>query len=147
MRFRKAFLARRSASVIASALLPLCGATVEAQPFDQFIGSGDSAINSGWYFTHTYNTNATVQAVYNASRAAGGGYATTPGGRMNSTILASLFGQTAIPVGEPGGTNYAAGGATNVPYAGSTTLAPTTVSQSRPISRTSTAASIQTRCT
>jgi outer membrane lipase/esterase len=129
VRFRKALLARRSTGVIAAALLPLCGAAVEAQPFNQFIGFGDSAIDSGWYFTHTYNTNATVQALYNASRAAGGGYPTTPGGRMNSTILASLFGQTAIPVGEPGGTNYAAGGATNVPYAGSTTLAPTTVSQ------------------
>ena len=31
---------------------------------------------------------------------------------MNSTLLAQDFGLTAIPVGEPGGTNYAASGAT-----------------------------------
>ena len=43
--------------------------------------------------------------------------ATTIGGLMNSQMLASLLGLTAIPVGEPGGTNYAAGGAANVAYA------------------------------
>jgi outer membrane lipase/esterase len=128
VQFRGALFARSSASLIAAALLPFCGAA-EAQQLNQFIGFGDSAIDSGWYFTHPYNTNPTIQALYNAARAAGGGYATTPGGRMNSTVLASLFGVTAIPVGEPGGTNYGAGGATNVPYPGSTTLAPTTVSQ------------------
>jgi outer membrane lipase/esterase len=48
---------------------------------------------------------------------------------MNSQVLASLFGLTAIPVGEPGGTNFAAGGASNITYSNYNTPAPNTVSQ------------------
>jgi phospholipase/lecithinase/hemolysin len=43
---------------------------------------------------------------------AGGGIPTSLGGMMNSTLLAQDFGLTAIPIGESGGTNYAASGAT-----------------------------------
>jgi outer membrane lipase/esterase len=75
----------------------------EAGPFNQFVGFGDSSIDTGWYFTHRYNTNPAIQALYNTALANGGGVATTPGGTINSAILASLFGLTAIPVGEPGG--------------------------------------------
>lgn len=106
-------------------------AQAQSQSFSQFIGFGDSAIDTGWYFTHPHDTNATLEALYKASQAVGGGIATTPGGPMNATVLASSFGLTAIPVGEPGGTNYAAGGATNVAYANYSTLAPTTVSQTQ----------------
>jgi outer membrane lipase/esterase len=127
MKFRTASVT--FASLVSSASLMLWAGMADAQSLNQFVGFGDSAIDSGWYFTHRYSTNATVQALYNAAMAAGGGYPTTPGGQMNSTILASLLGLTVIPVGEPGGTNYAAGGATDIPYPNSTTLAPTTVSQ------------------
>src|SRR5579863_1457782 len=127
MTFRPA--AHVCAALLTAVSLAAASRVAHAQPFNQFIGFGDSTMDSGWYFTHPYSTNPTVQTLYNAAVAAGGGVPTTPGGRMNSTILASLFGLTAIPVGEPGGTNYAAGGAVNVNYPGYTTLAPNTVSQ------------------
>ena len=117
------------AALLTSILLVAASRPTQAQSLNQFIGFGDSTIDSGWYFTHTYNTNPINEAEYKAAQAAGGGVATTIGGPMNSQVLASLFGLTAIPVGEPGGSNYAAGGATNVDYAGYQTLAPTTVSQ------------------
>lgn len=126
---KAARLAVAGAAPIAAASLMLSCAAAAAQPFSQFIGFGDSTLDSGWYFTHPYNTDATVQALYDAARAAGGGVPTTPGSAMNSQVLAALFGLTAIPVGEPGGTNYAAGGATNVAYNNYSTLAPSTVSQ------------------
>ncbi len=118
-----------SAALLATVSLIAAGRVAQAQAFNQFIGFGDSTIDTGWYFTHTYNTNPINEAEYKAAQAAGGGVATTIGGPMNSQVLASSFGLTAIPVGEPGGTNYAAGGAVNVDYAGYQTLAPTTVSQ------------------
>jgi outer membrane lipase/esterase len=124
----KALLLRAGLFVTCALLLVLAG-PAEAQPFTQFIGFGDSTLDSGWYFTHAYNKNPINQALYQAAQAFGGGVATTPGGRMNSQILAGMFGLTATPVGLPGGTNYAAGGAVNVDYSNYQTLAPNTVSQ------------------
>jgi outer membrane lipase/esterase len=109
--------------------LILVGNAAQAQSFNQFIGFGDSTIDSGWFLTHQISTNATVESLYQASAAIGGGIPTTPGGPMNSQVLAGLFGLTAIPYGEPGGSNVAASGATNVSYPDDSTLAPTTVSQ------------------
>jgi outer membrane lipase/esterase len=131
MKFRGAASAAPMwAAWLTAGLLLVVSSGVRAQQFNQFVGFGDSSVDSGWYFTHPYSTNATVQALYNAALAAGGGLATTPGGQNNTTILASLFGLTAIPVGEPGGTNYAAGGAVNVDnYPNYVTLAPTVTSQ------------------
>jgi hypothetical protein len=82
-----------------------------APSFNKFIGFGDSNIDSGYFFTHDISTNATLEAQYEASVAAGGGIPTSLGGKMNSVLLAADYGLTAIPVGEPGGTNYAASGA------------------------------------
>jgi outer membrane lipase/esterase len=127
MTFRPA--AHVCAALLTAVSLAAASRVAHAQPFNQFIGFGDSTVDTGWYFTHTYNTNPINEAEYRAAQAAGGGIATTIGGPMNSQVLASLFGLTAIPVGEPGGTNYAAGGAVNVSYLGYQTLAPTTVSQ------------------
>lgn len=84
-----------------------------AQAFNQFIGFGDSTIDSGYFLTHQFSANPVNQSAYNASAAIGGGIPTTPGGPMDSQVLASYFGLSAIPVGMPGGTNYAASGATN----------------------------------
>lgn len=117
------------ATLLAVVLVIAAGRQAQAQALNQFVGFGDSTVDSGWYFTHTHDLNATAEALYKNAQAAGGGVATSIGGRMNSTILASLFGLTAIPVGEPGGTNYAAGGAANIAYANYSTLAPNTVSQ------------------
>ena len=80
--------------------------------FNQFLAFGDSSIDSGYFFTHNISNNPTIQAQYQASVAAGGGIPTSLGGQMNSTLLAQDFGLTAIPIGEAGGTNYAASGAT-----------------------------------
>src|SRR5689334_12326211 len=114
---------------ICAVLLPVFGAPAQAQPFTQFIGFGDSTLDSGWYFTHTHDKNPINEALYRTAQALGGGVATTPGGRMNSQILAGMFGLSATPVGLSGGTNYAAGGASNIDYANYQTLAPNTVSQ------------------
>jgi outer membrane lipase/esterase len=83
-----------------------------APSFNKFIGFGDSNIDSGYFFTHIISTNATLETQYKASVKAGGGIPTSLGGKMNSVLLAADYGLTAIPVGEPGGTNYAASGAT-----------------------------------
>jgi VCBS repeat-containing protein/autotransporter passenger strand-loop-strand repeat protein/autotransporter-associated beta strand protein len=80
--------------------------------FNQFLAFGDSGIDSGYFLTHTFSNNPATQAQYLASVAAGGGIPTSLGGTMNSMLLAQDFGLTAIPLGEPGGTNYAASGAT-----------------------------------
>ena len=117
------------ATLLAAVLVIAAGRQAHAQALNQFVGFGDSTVDSGWYFTHTHDLNPNAEALYKNAQAAGGGVATSIGGQMNSTILASLFGLTAIPVGEPGGTNYAAGGAANVTYANYSTLAPNTVSQ------------------
>ena len=127
MSFRS--VSRVCAALLTAVWLLAASRAAQAQSLNQFIGFGDSAIDSGWYFTHPHDTNANLEALYKASQAVGGGIATTPGGPMNSTVLASLFGLTAIPVGEPGGTNYAAGGAANISYMNYNTLAPTTTSQ------------------
>jgi outer membrane lipase/esterase len=123
-------MAKRIGAAV-SLFVPLMflGSAAEAQSFNQFIGFGDSTIDSGWFLTHQISTNAAVESLYQASAAVGGGIPTTPGGPMNSQVLAGLFGLTAIPYGEPGGSNVAASGATNVSYPNDSTLAPTTVSQ------------------
>lgn len=73
-----------------------------ASSFNKFIGFGDSVIDSGYFFTHIISANATLEAQYKASVAAGGGIPTSLGGKMNSVLLAADYGLTAIPVGEPG---------------------------------------------
>jgi phospholipase/lecithinase/hemolysin len=98
------------------------------QSFSEFIGFGDSNTDSGYYFTHPISNNSTLEAQYQAAVAAGGGVPTSLGGVMNSVLLAEDFGVSAIPVGEPGGTNYAASSATvGTPLSGS--LAPSIPSQ------------------
>ena len=99
-----------------------------SQSFSQFIGFGDSNTDSGYYFTHPISSNSSLEAQYQTAVAAGGGLPTTVGGQMNSALLAQDYGLTAIPDGEPGGTNYAASSATVTgSLAGS--LAPSVVSQ------------------
>jgi outer membrane lipase/esterase len=136
MGYRSALAYARAACLAAClAAAPLIAvalsSTAGAQQFNQFIAFGDSTLDSGWYYTHLHDTDPSLEALYKASQAIGGGIPTTPGGPMNSQVLASLFGLTAIPVGEPGGTNYAAGGASNITYADYSTPAPNTVSQTQ----------------
>jgi outer membrane lipase/esterase len=77
-----------------------------AQNFTQFIGFGDSQLDSG-YFRYAPGENP-AQLARITTALANGGAITPSGGIMNSDILASYFGLTAAPSNAPGGgTNYA----------------------------------------
>src|SRR5581483_5168902 len=82
------------------------------QGLNQFLGFGDSNMDSGYFYTHPISLNSSSEAQYQLSVSAGGGIPTTLNGAMNSVLLAQDLGLTAIPIGEAGGTNYAASGAT-----------------------------------
>jgi outer membrane lipase/esterase len=116
---------RLSGACLVLSSLTVSVTPASAQSFNQFIGFGDSNIDSGYFLTHPIGH----QALYSQSAAVGGGIPTTPGGPENSTLLASYFGLTAIPVGMPGGTNYAASGAENNANNNNNSAAPSTVSQ------------------
>jgi outer membrane lipase/esterase len=83
-----------------------------AQGFNQFVGFGDSTLDSGYFRYHTSGNIPLDQAVAQAiANGAKGGFAGN--GVMGSTILAERFGLNAAPVGG-GGTNFANGGAYTV---------------------------------
>lgn len=84
-----------------------------AQTFNQFVGFGDSTIDSGWYRNLAFPTgNATVDALLPGAVATGGGVSTTGPGPVSSTLLAGYFGLNGDPANQ-GGSNYATGGARN----------------------------------
>lgn len=83
--------------------------TSSANGFNQYIGLGDSTLDSGYFRYHTTGIASYDQALATALAAgAKGGFAGN--GVMASTILAGRFGLNAAPVGG-GGSNYANGGA------------------------------------
>lgn len=80
------------------------------QKLNQFIGFGDSTLDSG-YFRYTPMGVPLIDSALDRAvkRGAKGGYAGN--GKMASTILAGKFGLTAVPSSAPGGgSNYANGG-------------------------------------
>ena len=93
-----------------------------AQGFNQFVGFGDSTMDSGYFL---YNSTGGMQngtselaanaAIRGAATQGGTGTFTGPG-VMNTTMLAARFGLTALPIGYPGGggSNYANGSAQTV---------------------------------
>ena len=84
--------------------------------FNQYIGFGDSTLDSGYF---RYNTTGSVsmdQSVAAAAQGATGGWAGP--GVMNSTFLAGRFGLNGGAIGG-GGTNYANGGAFTQPLSAS----------------------------
>jgi outer membrane lipase/esterase len=84
-----------------------------AQSFNQFIGFGDSTVDSGWYRNLAFPTgNAIVDAALPSAVANGGGVSTTGPGPVSSQLLASYFGLNGNPANQ-GGSNYATGGARN----------------------------------
>ncbi len=115
MKLRVQLLSCVSAAVlIAAPLAVLCNAA-EAQNFNQFIGFGDSTIDSGWWQAWLASGGSTSSAKKNAVIEAAIAHGTNgapvgAGNLSNSQILASLFGLTAIPADQPGGTNYAISG-------------------------------------
>ena len=97
--------------------------TSGAAGFNQYIGFGDSTLDSG-YWRYNSTGNSTSDGYTAAAVASGDSGAYNANGVENSIILAGKFGLSAAPVGAPGGgTNYANGAsltATNVyPYTNS----------------------------
>ena len=85
----------------------------EAQNFNQLIGFGDSATDTGWFTgatsgPHSTNVPAFDASIASAIAAGGNGHWTGPG-QGNAQILASFFDLSANAVGTPGGTNFAIG--------------------------------------
>ena len=80
-----------------------------AAGFDQFIGFGDSTLDTGYFRYHSTGNPALDHALAAAiAHGATGGFAGN--GEMGTTMLAGRFGLSASPIGG-GGTNYAVGGA------------------------------------
>lgn len=94
------------AALLAIVAPRLAGAT---GAFNQFVGLGDSTLDSG-YFRYASTGNATYDAAVASAIAAGaqGGFAGP--GVMTTSFLAGRFGLSATTV-SAGGTNYANGGA------------------------------------
>jgi outer membrane lipase/esterase len=85
-----------------------------AQSFNQFVGFGDSTIDSGSFRTLTSpGGSANFNALWPAAVAAGAGKPTTSPGLMSSEALAAAFGLSAVP-SDQGGSNFATSGAKNV---------------------------------
>ncbi len=81
--------------------------------FNQFVGLGDSTIDSGYFrYNSTGSASGDVQVAAAIANGAAGGWAGP--GVMTSTFLAGRFGISAAPVGG-GGTNYANGSAYTAP--------------------------------
>lgn len=100
----------------------LYATTATAATFDSFIGFGDSEIDSGWWagalkancgpVASPCETGDTVNSDPKIAAAiANGGTGTAVGvGLMNSQIIATHYGVTALPANQAGGTNYAISG-------------------------------------
>ncbi len=98
---------------LAAACLTALAGAASAQSFNQFIGFGDSTVDSGWYRNLAFPTgNATVDAALPGAVVNGGGVSTTGPGPVSSQLLASYFGLNGNPANQ-GGSNYATGGARN----------------------------------
>jgi outer membrane lipase/esterase len=86
-----------------------------SQTLNQFVGFGDSTIDSGYYraLSSPQAGNATYNLDWPAAVAAGAGKPTTSPGLMSSEALAAEFGLNGAPANQ-GGSNYATSGAKNV---------------------------------
>ena len=110
---------RRLHFLLAATAALVVASPAAAQSINQFIGFGDSTIDSGWYRNNIVNGvpfaggGATFNNLFPGAVAEGAGRATSSPGLMSSELLASYFGTTATPANQPGGTNYATSGARN----------------------------------
>src|SRR5262245_47429581 len=111
--------------VAAAVLLLACAALPARAQFNQFVSFGDSTVDSGWY-RNTTTGDPSRDARIAAAVAAGGHGAPVGVGLMSSELLAGYFGLAALPANQPGGTNFATGGARDVhPSGGGSTAVPT----------------------
>jgi phospholipase/lecithinase/hemolysin len=108
------------------ALSIVCASQAAADQFNQFLSFGDSTLDSGWWSgalqgqcdgaPSPCTTGSTFKnAVIGNAIALGGGVVGAPVGvgQMNTQVLAGFFNLTALPVNQPGGTNFAIAGATD----------------------------------
>src|SRR5262249_42987025 len=103
-----------SIPVLAAGILLVSGSPAASQTLNQFIGFGDSTIDSGYYRAlPSPGGGATFNSYWAAAVAAGAGKPTTSPGAMSSEALAALFGLSALPANQGGG-NFATSGAKNV---------------------------------
>jgi len=94
--------------------LAFAGGPASSQTFSQFVGFGDSTIDSGSYrILASPGGGAAYNALWPSAVANGAGKPTSSPGLVSSEALAAAFGLTAIP-SDQGGTNYATSGAKNV---------------------------------
>ena len=95
----------------------LAGGAANAQSINQFFAFGDSAVDSGWYKNAPPNSTS---AIFNRDFAIavkeGAGAATTSPGLVSPQYLAGRFGISANPANQPGGTDYATGGARDAAF-------------------------------
>jgi outer membrane lipase/esterase len=102
-------------------LLLFWGGHASATTFTEFDVFGDSTVDSGWWSgalngqcgavaAPCTSGNPTFDNKVQAAIAAGGTGAPVGVGLMNTQILATKLGLTAIPANQPGGTNYAISG-------------------------------------
>jgi outer membrane lipase/esterase len=104
---------------LAAAILNAPGAA-GAGGLDQFVGFGDSTMDSGYFLYNSTGGRQTgqsataVDVAIHAAAAAGASGSFTGPGIMNTTLLAARFGLTALPAYPGGGTNYANGSAQTV---------------------------------
>src|SRR5947207_553039 len=92
------------------AALSIATSAPAAAQFSQFIGFGDSTVDSGWYRNTTTGEADRDKRI--AAAVAAGGRGTPVGvGSMSSELLAGYFGLSALPANQAGGTNFATGGA------------------------------------
>jgi outer membrane lipase/esterase len=104
---------RMKQACFAAAVLLSLTQLAQAQNFNQLIGFGDSATDTGWFTGATSGPHSTGVTPFDLSIAAalaagGNGHWTGPG-QGNAQILAGFFGLSANAVGTPGGTNFAIG--------------------------------------
>jgi outer membrane lipase/esterase len=121
-------------SLLAGLLVFLCG-HASATTFTELDVFGDSTVDSGWWAGALNGQcgsvagpctsgNPTFDAKVQAAIAAGGTGAPVGVGLMNTQILATKLGLTAIPANQPGGTNYAISGSKDAVSGGLGNLQP-----------------------
>ena len=95
--------------------LILAGGPAAGQTLNQFVGFGDSTIDSGYYraLPSPQSGSALYNSLWPAAVAAGAGKPTSSPGLMSSEALASDFGLNGAPSNQ-GGSNFATSGAKNV---------------------------------
>lgn len=112
---------RMMALASVAATVVLASSSIAQAQYNQFVGFGDSTLDSGWWrgaFAGQCAGLGSPCTSLNPARdtrianaLANGGNGSPVGvGQMHSEVLAGMFGLTAAPINQPGGTNYAISG-------------------------------------